>query len=133
VSWLLEFLGGLFGAAWQRRFFRSRVERSEEPWRDKARAQQELVVPLDLDSTEARCHRVLASIGEERERALADDDGSIEAVTPGNWRSTGTVVRLELQPVAGGTKISVTAWPGAALFDWGESRRVARLVSDRLV
>jgi hypothetical protein len=93
MSWLLEFLGGLFGVAWQRRFFRSRVERSEEPWRDKARAQQELVVPLDLDSTEARCHRVLASIGEERERALADDDGSIEAVTPGNWPGPLEVAR----------------------------------------
>jgi type II secretory pathway component PulM len=73
---------------------------------------------------------LLASIGDER--APQTDTNLIEIVTRSSWRSSGTVVRVALAPVAEGTQITIAAWPGAQLFDWGESRRTARSVADAL-
>jgi hypothetical protein len=133
VGWLFEALfeavGGWFGASRQRRFFRSKAEQSKKPWRDKARVRREVVVAVDREVAQALCRTILTSLGTER---LTTDGHSFEVVTPLNWRSSRTVVRAELDPHAGGTAVIVTAWPGAQLFDWGESRRVARLVADRL-
>ena len=130
MSWLFEAVGGWLSAAWQRRFFRSRAEQSENPWRKKARTRRTVVVPVDIETAEALCRTVLTSVGSERTTTGAR---AVEAVTPWNWRSSGTVVRTELDPGDVGTTVIVTAWPGAQLFDWGESRRIARLVAAHLV
>jgi hypothetical protein len=130
VNWLLDVLGGWFSGAWQQRFFRAKAEQSEKPWREKARAHRTVVLPLNLDAAQAVCRSIITALGSERPTS---GDGYVEAVTPGNWRSSGTVVRTKLDPGDGETTVTVTAWPGAQLFDWGESRRVARLVADQLV
>lgn len=130
MNWLLELIGGWLGAGWQRRFFRSKAERSEKPWRPNAQARREVLVPHGLAAAQELCNVVLASVGSGRQ---VQDDNAIEAVTPGNWRSAGTIVRVELQSVEDGTLVVVTAWPGAQLFDWGESRRIAKHVANRLV
>jgi len=129
VSWRIEAVVGWFSAAWQRRFFRSKAEQSEKPWREKARAHRDVVVPLDVEATRRLCRTVLTSVGSER---AAGGGSFVEPVTPSNWRSSGTVVRAELAPFDAGTAVIVTAWPGAQLFDWGGSRRVAKLVADEL-
>lgn len=129
VSALLDALGGLIGARWLQRFFRNKAEDSQKPWRTRATAYREVIVPASYEVAEARCRRALEMVGEERPVSII---GAIEAVTPATWRSSGTVIRLQLIPTQEGTRVDVAAWPGASLFDWGESRRVARAVIDGL-
>lgn len=123
--------GGLLSGRWTRRQFRSRVEQSKEPWRKKARAVRELVLPTGMDLSEERCRRVLATLGTQRE-VSPPEPGVIEVVGPSSWRTTGTVLCARLEAVSGGTKVVIAAWPGAQLFDWGESRRLCAEAARRL-
>ena len=54
----------------------------------------------------------------------APEIDALEAVTNAGVRSTGTVIHVQLVGVDDRTRVEVAAWPGAQLFDWGESRRV---------
>jgi hypothetical protein len=130
VGALFDLLGGLLSARWIRAFFRKRAEGSEKPWRSKAKVQRRLVVANDLNATEARCRQLLLLMGTER-APIEAATRVIEVVTPYNWKSSGTVVRVQLAANPNGTNVSLSAWPGAQLFDWGESRRIVRrLASD---
>jgi hypothetical protein len=117
----------LFGAV--RAVFRSKAQQSRKPWRSKSyvREQVRLAVPIEL--ARPRCAEVLSAVGELRH---ASDPNVMEAVTALNSRSSGTVVRIELQPTGEATDALITAWPGAQLFDWGESQRAVQEVSARL-
>jgi hypothetical protein len=124
---LLQALGGFVSGRWTQRLSRRKTEQSEAPWRSRATAYHELIVPSSVDEVEARCRRVLGSLGAERQAAAV---GAIEVVTSASWRSSGTVIRVQLTPAEGGTRMDLAAWPGAQLFDWGESRRALRKVID---
>jgi hypothetical protein len=97
--------------------------------RVKARASDELVLALPLDSARARCRDVLGQFGEQRP---TPDEDVLEAVTPSNRRSSGTVIRVELARTLDGTKVSVSAWPGAQLYDWRESQKIVAGIVSRL-
>jgi hypothetical protein len=130
VNAILDAIGGLLSGGWTRRFFRTKVEASQEPWRENAREVCVVIVTSRPEMAEQECRRLLTSFGDER--APQTGANLIEIVTRSNWRSSGTVVRVGLAPVAEGTQITIAAWPGAQLFDWGESRRTARTVADAL-
>jgi hypothetical protein len=86
----------------------------------------ETLVTSQPEVAEQECRRLLTSIGDER--AAQTGDNIIEIVT----RSSGTVIRIALTPMTDGTRITIAAWPGAQLFDWGESQRIARNVANSL-
>jgi len=77
--------------------------------------------------TDARCRTALEQVGVERTSATSEPK-VIEVVTPANWKTTGTVIRAELAETDHGTQVTLTAWPGAQLFDWGESRRMVKKI-----
>jgi hypothetical protein len=120
-------IGSLVSGRWIQRFFRRRAERSTTPWRRKAKAEAEVIVLTSVDVTAARCRGALEQIGADRTSG-ASEPNVIEVVTPANWKTTGTVVRGELAETDHGTRVTLTAWPGAQLFDWGESRRMVKRV-----
>jgi hypothetical protein len=130
VKAIFDAIGGFLSGGWTRRFFRAKAEASQEPWRANARAVREVTITSRPEMAEQECRRLLTLIGEER--AAQTEGNLIEIVTRSSWRSSGTVVRIALAPVAEGTRITIAAWPGAQLFDWGESRRVVRTVADAL-
>jgi hypothetical protein len=82
---------------------------------------REVLLAEPDDAAEIRVRSALAAIGDLRE---APEAGAFEAVTAAGSRSSGTVVHVQLVRTKDGTRIEVAAWPGAQLFDWGESRRV---------
>lgn len=102
---------------------RDRTATSTAPWRRGARTGREIVLPVGVDEAERLVRALLEAQGDERATAASAEGRVLEAVTPRNWRTTGTVLRVVLQPVAGGALVSVSGWPGAQLFDWGDSRR----------
>jgi hypothetical protein len=89
-----------------------------------------VIVTSQPEIAEHECRRLLTSIGDER--AAQTGDNVIEIVTRSSWRSSGTVIRIALTPMTDGTRITIAAWPGAQLFDWGESQRIARNVANSL-
>jgi hypothetical protein len=117
----------LLGAV--RAVFRSKAQQSRKPWRKKANVQEQVRLGVPIESARRRCAEVLSAVGEPRP---ASDPNVMEAVTALNSRSSGTVVRIELQSMGDATEALITAWPGAQLFDWGESRRTVQEVSARL-
>jgi hypothetical protein len=122
---LVEFIGGLFGARrLSTRFSRAAAE-SRRPWRRNATFSRDVLSPEPYAIVEERIGKLLASIGTPREAA---EVGALEAVTGPARKSNGTVVHVQLIDVPNGTRVAVAAWPGAQLFDWGESRRVVETV-----
>jgi hypothetical protein len=89
-------------------------------------------VDENLETTTTRCRDALASVADERSFERSSHGVAIEAVTGMNWRSFGTVVRIELAPSHGGTDLRLVTWPGSQLFDWGESRRLADSLTSEL-
>jgi hypothetical protein len=129
---MFDFIGGLVSGHWISRRFRSTAERSTEPWRKKARVTRQLVLPTGLHLSEERCRRVLSAFGEERP-VYPPEPGVIEVIGRSSWRTTGTVLQARLRATdTGGTNVVLAAWPGAQLFDWGESRRLCAEVAKRL-
>lgn len=117
----------LFGAV--RAVFRSKAQQSRKPWRSKAYVQEQVALNVPIELARRRCAEVLSALGQQRH---ASDPNVVEAVTALSRRSSGTVVRIELQSIGDATEALITAWPGAQLFDWGESRRTVEEVSARL-
>jgi hypothetical protein len=93
---------------------------------------REVTLRQDLPSATSRCRDILRSLGEERPGDPVEVGAIVEAVTAAGKRSVGNVVRAELKSVPGGTQILVASWPGAQLFDWGESKRLVSLVCSQL-
>jgi hypothetical protein len=116
---------------WQFRLQRSWAVRSRRPWRRKTLATAELLLATGPDPSQQRSRQVLTSLGSGRPLSGCHAN-LIEVVTQPNWLSLGTVIQAELQPVEDGTRISIAAWPGAQLFDRGESRRVCNEVVNLL-
>jgi hypothetical protein len=110
------------------RSFRDRAVQSKKPWRRGSLVRRELVVSQGVDATALQCRNLLESFGEPRASDPPSDD-VIEAVTPPSIKSMGTVLRAHLAPTAEGTRVTILAWPGAALFDWGESTRLVDRIS----
>ena len=122
---LLDLVGATFAGRWIRNRFQRTAAQNRSPWRKRARFSGEVRLPEPVDAAQARMSRVLATIGTLRE---APEDGALEAVTEATGRSSGTVVHVQLIGSSDGTRVEVAAWPGAQLFDWGESRRVVERV-----
>jgi hypothetical protein len=123
---LLNTLAGTIGARLVAGRSRRTAARSRSSWRKRACVSREVLLPESSDVAADRVRRALASVGTLRDAAEA---GAIEAVTEAGARSSGTVVHVQLVGTGEGTRAEIAAWPGAQLFDWGESRRVV----DRVV
>jgi hypothetical protein len=87
-------------------------------------------VSQDVGLTAKTCRDLLTTVGYERSNPA--NERTIEVLTPMNGKSIGTVIRAELQPAERGTTVAISAWPGAQLFDWGESKHLAQTIADRL-
>jgi hypothetical protein len=109
--------------------FRREARTNTAPWRSEALIAERVLLSTDLTTAEARVHDTLHALSRERDTA---DPNVIEAVTRWNWRSSGTVIRVALEPEDSATCATVSVWPGAQLFDWGESRRVAGQIKQSL-
>jgi hypothetical protein len=98
------------------------------------RASQErtIVLSLDLQAAVERCRQLAQSVGRERTPPQVNSD-VIEAVTPETAHSHGIVLRLALvSSTPTDAMVSISAWPGGQLTDWGESRRLVDFVASQL-
>jgi hypothetical protein len=86
-------------------------------------AQATVRLPCRVDEAANRCRGLMLKLGEERP-AMQVEDFAMEIVTPPTRRSFGTVIRAELTNRSPGTDVTLSAWPGAQLVDWGESKRL---------
>jgi hypothetical protein len=78
------------------------------------------------------CRQVAESVGTERPPSQTRS-GAIEVVTPETARTHGIVLRLELvSDTPTSTTVSISAWPGGQLTDWGESRHLVDFVASQL-
>jgi hypothetical protein len=114
------------------RYFRGRAVQSVKPRRRGSKVERHVVVHLELPLTDARCREILSKLGELRPLEGTAPPHTIEAITPQTLRSNGSVLRVHLERTRRGTTVAIAAWPGAALFDWGESRRLVDAVADQL-
>jgi hypothetical protein len=112
--------------------FRRRAVRSTAPWRRGAHTSREITVHEDLDATAAQCRALLRKFGEERAADQPATGVRVEVVTPKSNMSVGSVVRVDLIPAAAGTRATISSWPGAQLFDFGESKQLVATIADSL-
>lgn len=122
MSYLIEALLDWLSFRWIWRRFRRTAERSSSPWWARARSERHVLVRGDVEFAGRRAREVALRYGEERQ---TDSNNVVEIVTPANGRTSGSVVQMTLRPSNGGTDVTVAAWPGAQLFDWGASKRTA--------
>lgn len=113
-------------------YFRRRATSSTKPWRRAARSEGEVRLPDDIDASERRVLEVLRELGELREADPTPGGRTVEVTTRANLKTSGTVVRVVLRDGPTGTVATVTGWPGAQLFDWGECKRIVEEVANRL-
>lgn len=118
---LADFVSGLFGARWSRRFSRRVASRNRSPWRKRARCSREVLLPEPRETAEARVKEVTQFACDTTQRSR---DRCLEALTDAGVRSNGTVIHVQLVERDDGMRVEVAAWPAAQLLDWGESRRV---------
>ena len=112
--------------------FRRRASRSTKPWRRGSLASRTFVLKEALPTALDHARTVLQTVGEERTVDDVQSGHVIEVVTPSNVRSSGNVVRVNLEPVSSGTQVTIDSAPGAQLFDWGASKRLVAEIADRL-
>jgi hypothetical protein len=112
--------------------FRWRTTRSARPQRPGSATRRSVVVASEIDVALARCREALAWVAKPRVPAHGDPARVLEAVSGPGWRSMGSVLRAELEPVRGGTRVVITGWPGSALYDWGVSERLVESVADAM-
>jgi hypothetical protein len=86
-------------------------------------AQATVRLSCGVDEAANRCRDLMLKLGEERP-AMQVEGFALEIVTPPMRRSFGTVIRAEMTDRSPGTDVTVSAWPGAQLVDWGESKRL---------
>jgi hypothetical protein len=111
---------------------RARALRSTKPVWKRARQERTVVLSIELQAAVQRCRQVAQSVGTERTPTQASSD-VIEVVTPETARSSGIVLRLALvSSTPSDTTVSISAWPGGQLTDWGESRRLVDFVASQL-
>ncbi len=113
-------------------YLRQRAARSVKPWRHGAQSDRDLLLPLDVYRAERLARDVLHEYGCERGPADSGER-TIEVVTWRKWSTSGYVIRVRLREAVGGTSAAVSAWPGAALFDFGGSRRLVDSVARELI
>ena len=128
MSLVVEFLLDLAAGRWLSRF-QGDPWQSTAPRRRRSLARQQLSLRESAQTVEKRCREIVTSLGTER----SAEAGVVEVVTRANRRSSGTVIRVQLQQIDGRTSVEVTAWPGAQLFDFGESKRLARSIATQLL
>jgi hypothetical protein len=86
-------------------------------------AQATVHLSCGVDEAANRCRDLMLKLGEERP-AIRAEGVAIDIVTPPTRRSFGTVIRAELTNRSFSTDVTMSAWPGAQLVDWGESKRL---------
>jgi hypothetical protein len=112
--------------------FRWCTTRSARPRRAGSATRRSVVVASDVDVAFARCREALGRVAKPRVPVEGDPARVLEAVSAPGWRSMGSVLRAEVEPVRGGTEVVIVGWPGSALFDWGASGRLVESVADVL-
>jgi hypothetical protein len=114
-------------------FFRRLAGRSTHPQRRGSETQRVVLLHRSLEEAEARCRQVLGDVATLREPPQDDAPHVLEAVSSFSGRSVGSVLRLEFRTANDGTSVLIKGWPGAALYDWGASKRLVLAIADALV